>query len=402
MKKDLKDGAKIFIVGVIIIALICAIIYYVKVYKESSIINASSMETSNSSEIDISSDIFIGKWEIDMGEDGFYTVEIGRDCDDELYFYWASGPFNGNYNKFEVTSYSIENNKLIVNIKELSEKHILYQENDKVYCTIENTEGTNFPVEMKKINDEVSIIGLDTRFRELEKAAIFITELNEKDNTFSCDLDNDGYLNKLMISTEKNVIEYDDMIVASDLFNEIDEYISHTVYAVDLYKDDSYLDIIIFSQCNGGHEYFILKNVNGKLELLDGNFSYALGVNNIEAYHIYVNNYNDMLWLNEVEANVYPMVTDSYYDLRNGIEEVKVDTSSLIIKDEEFETKEKVYFTTLESFGEHVYDYEDLKENHEILQSGTKFKILEIDETALKVELEDGRIGHIFTKYGHL
>lgn len=64
--------------------------------------------------------------------------------------------------------------------------------------------------------------------------------------------------------------------------------------------------------------------------------------------------------------------------------------------------KEKVYFTTLESFGEHVYDYEDLKENHEILQSGTKFKILEIDETALKVELEDGRIGHIFTKYGHL
>lgn len=49
-----------------------------------------------------------------------------------------------------------------------------------------------------------------------------------------------------------------------------------------------------------------------------------------------------------------------------------------------------------------MHDYEDLKKNHEILQSGTKFKILEVYETAFKVELEDGRIGHMFAKYGHL
>ena len=60
-----------------------------------------------------------------------------------------------------VENYSIENNKLIVDIKELNEKHIIYQENNKLYCTIENAEGTNFPIEMKKVNDEdeVSIIG---------------------------------------------------------------------------------------------------------------------------------------------------------------------------------------------------------------------------------------------------
>lgn len=334
MKKELKEGLKIFVVGVIFIAIICGIIYFTKIKNQSTTVNSSPKETLNSSEININSDIFIGKWEIDMGVDGFYTVEIGIDCDDELYFYWTWGPFNGDYNKFEVESYSIENNKLIVNIKELNEKHIIYQENNKLYCTIENVEGTNFPFEMKRTNDEdeVSIIGLDTKFKELEKAAIFNMELNEENNIFRFDLDNDGYLNKIMINTENNVIEYDDTLVFSDLFNETDEYISHTVYAVDLNKDDSYLDIIIFSKSTESHDYFILKNVDGNLKLLNTSFGYGLGVNKIEAYHIYVNNYNDILWLDEVEANVYPMVTDSFYDLSNGIKEVKVDMSNLIIK----------------------------------------------------------------------
>lgn len=403
MKKDIKEGLKIFVVGVIFIALICGIIYFYKINDRSTIVNSSPKETLNSNEIRLNLDTFIGKWKIGMGVDGFYTVEIGVTNDEKLDFYWTSGPFNGNYNKWEVESYSIQDNKLIVNIEEINQKYIIYQENNKLYCTIENAEDTYFPVEMNKIidEDEVTIIGLDTKFKKLEKAAIYSIELDEENNIFEFDLDNDGYLNKVLIDTEKDIIKCDDTIEFNNVFIENEEYISHTVYAVDIDKNDSYLDVIVFSKSNKSHDYFILKNIDGKLELIDRNFGYGLGGNKIEAYHIYLNSYNDILWLDQVEENVIPMVTDAFYDLSNGIEEIKVDISNLIIKDQEFITKEKVYFATVENFD--IDDYEYLKKNHEILPNGTKFKILEVNITGdYKVELEDGRIGYIFAKYGHL
>lgn len=265
-----------------------------------------------------------------------------------------------------------------------------------------NNETSNVvSAESNSNKNEVEIIGLNTIFKELKDVAIYSAVLDKNNKTFEYDLDNDGVKNKLVIDSQKNTIKYDNNKF-ENLFSEIEQYETHTVYVVDIDKNNSYLDIVVFSKTNQSHEYNILKNVNGNLELIDGNFSYSLGVNKIEAYHIFLDNDNRMLYLDEVESNLMPMIANNYYDLSNGIVKCDVNLDSIINK--KFETKAKIYFTTINISGVADNDYWELKENHELLPIGTKFKILEIGELkeVKKVQLEDGRIGYIFPKYGHL
>ncbi len=255
--------------------------------------------------------------------------------------------------------------------------------------------------EKKNKLEPVKVLGLDATFYKLDDAAIYTKTLDKNSKTFEYDLDNDGKNNKLLIDFDKDIIKYDNNQEFSNVFLGKSKR-THTVYVVDMDESDSYLDIVVFSKSDEEHEYHVLKNVNGKLELMQipkSDFGYGLGVNKIEAYHIYLDGNNKMLYLDEVEENLSPMIATIYYDLSDGIKKIDIDSSNIV--DKSFEAKARIYFTTINMYGEHLYT--DLKANNEILPAGTKFKIIDVLDSDIKrVELEDGRIGFIFPKYGHL
>jgi len=292
---------------------------------------------------------------------------------------------------------SSESEEDIVTVRDVTEK-----DEDKASKTEKiNEEAETTSKEKKNKLEPVKVLGLDTKFYKLNDAAIYTKTLEKNSKTFEYDLDNDGKKNKLVIDFDQNIIKYDNNPEITKAFLGKSER-THTVYVVDIDESDSYLDIVIFSKSDEEHEYHVLKNVNGKLELMTipkDSFSYGLGVNKIEAYHIYLDGNDKMLYLDEVEENLSPMITTQYYDLTDGIKKIDMDSSNII--DKNFEAKARIYFTTINMYGEHLYT--DLKANNEILPAGTKFKILDIVDSSIKrVELEDGRVGFIFPKYGYL
>lgn len=146
---------------VFILILICLLFWLVKhpmvKYVEKDTVNtqaqANVVETKtqvSENNIDISK--FIGNWYAEFGPDGPVNIKI-----EDKNITWIYDEFNGSPSRtVNVNSYSIENDKLIINLEKNDyypeSKFIIYKENGKMYITIEKVEkGDYFPIELEEV-----------------------------------------------------------------------------------------------------------------------------------------------------------------------------------------------------------------------------------------------------------
>lgn len=128
MKKDLKDGAKIFIVGVIIIALVCAIVYFIKLNDNSSA-NENKIENKK---INLMKNDFGGNYGKKIELKYCSTKNKVEDKKEKIYADGFQVDENGEiYNAYKVDNksyfceYSYEIGKLYINEKEIKTDKII-------------------------------------------------------------------------------------------------------------------------------------------------------------------------------------------------------------------------------------------------------------------------------------
>jgi len=127
--------------------------------EQNNIVNNESTANKNENNIDLKLTDLVGNYEVIIGPDGQYNIEIKSDGE-KLNFNWTAGHPDSYVDIVEVKEYKLENNKLVVEVEEndIELKCIIFKENGKTYFTIEgieNEEGFDyFPIEMSNVTDK--------------------------------------------------------------------------------------------------------------------------------------------------------------------------------------------------------------------------------------------------------
>lgn len=307
-------------------------------------------------------------------------------------------------------AYNYKLNQELISFKTEVENEIkiLNEENAKEPEKIEEVE--------KEDLDQVEVIGLDTKYKELSKAAKRILtlgdnnyEITNQEKTLEYDLNGDEIKETIKLKTYipnneagENApvceIHYNNSTIFSSDF-----IYNPTIYIVDLNKNDNYLDLVLgYSlENNGFFEYAVFKNMGNILKNMEythaGVISSGDEVDNYYEGRFYLNGENNFLLLNNVQIELNKIISNDFYEIKeNKIINKSIDINT--IRDEIFEFDKEVTNSFFSETKKVNYD------RYISLKKGQQFKIIDwIDDgNGMKVELSNGKIGYIYPVHGYL
>lgn len=420
-EKIKKDHTMWFVIliGILVIMLACTFVYIWKLKnttKNTDKINAERVEDNNFNVASKDLSNYKGVWY--QNEDSDY-LKIKSIEDNKITFDWfiyridmyenvIATMENENTAKFtskndtddhEITGIlTLTENTIKVNVIK-QEKEVNYLDESYTYTKKKSVSTDNSTKTDSEDKDLVEVVGLDTKYKELSKAAIKKVEIGKdvtKNKAFQYNLRTDGKKEnvtiKLINDGEKIQINY-----GGNKKEVYSTYNMDNLYIVDLDNSDNYLDIVMVQLGDSyDTDYRILKNNNKLKEVTYGEtVDYSKGVTGEGMFYLDGNSH--FLLLGDVESYLNKIVSRSYYTLENNKAIAnKIYTNKIIAEDYEIGNIEnEANFSKNKCWIEYTPDRK--------LKKGTKLKILGWDTChgaeIVKVKLEDGTVGYLWCPY---
>ena len=243
--------------------------------------------------------------------------------------------------------------------------------------------------------DAVEVVGLETKYKELSKAAIKKIEIGKdfsKSKEFEYDLDKSIKTNNVKIK----IIEDEKVqIIYNSKKTEYYTYDRDQLFIVDLDKQDNYLDILTYQFGDSADTtYTVLKNNGKSLKKIN----YSIDKMVIGEDRFYLDGNNNFFLQGDNDAYLDKVITKEYYTIDNTKAIMnKVDINQIM--NEEYQIKENgAYFS--KNKNKCFIEYNPDKK----LKKGTKLEILGWDTCQnvidiMKVKLEDGTVGYLWCPY---